>query len=866
MTCSTPRIAFLSILALMTASMTVNAATLENIQVGTTTRTMIAYAPAKITPKRPLLISMHGMSQDAAYQQNQAKWELVADTANFVVVYPNGISNSWDISGTRDIDFVLTIIDTMASRYDIDRNRVYLSGFSMGGMFTYHAMNRIADKIAAFGPVSGYPLSGGNYTSSRPVPIIHVHGDADDVVTYTNLPGYLQGWVTRNNCPATPVVTKPYPSNLPNSSATKTYWGPGDAGVEVVLMTIGGKGHWHSMDPASILTSVEIWNFCKRYALDLSEPVVSFSKPVGASHYVVMGANAQAAVEALTFEVKASDPDGHIDTVAYYNGNTLLYKTTTAPYSFRWENVPAGNHQVRAVAIDNEGKTGSATVNVNVEAPQQTHSFTQAFTTAGTLPAGWMTYDGAETRIGFQSGLSSGCRIFQLTGTPRDFNYGLYVRNTSGEPKAGRATLGSSSGAGYVLLHPGVYTLNVGCANWNMTAGGQVTCQVNALPGDSTLTSLTFLPTSNIGNAMSNPFSGTSPQKLWFQVTQPTIIAITLYTQDTPWADFVLGGLTLTKEVENALTESRARFATTYGKAQTALSTASDPMYAGVLYNALSALVTEYNKWQSDDITAYESAISRLETATNDLLQHKAAIDATETEIIVFADHFSGNAGTLPKGWETNDGTTSRIGPLTGLGQGSRILHFTGSPRDFDDGLYIRNIDGKASEGFAKFGSTATDTVLTLKKGKYRLSYRVCNWNMTGFGAIKGRLINRSTGTVIVEKTVTPTCNIGNNAGNAFSGSSLIEQAFQLDVDTQGSLEFYTADAGWADAIISGISLSRIVYTALPETAASRAQPVKVDHYDLRGMPLKKLPNKGLYLVRTTYADGRMRVEKVLAD
>ena len=104
MTCSTPRIAFLSILALLTASMTVNAATLENIQVGTTTRTMIAYAPAKITPKRPLLISMHGMSQDAAYQQNQAKWELVADTANFVVVYPNGISNSWDISGTRDIE------------------------------------------------------------------------------------------------------------------------------------------------------------------------------------------------------------------------------------------------------------------------------------------------------------------------------------------------------------------------------------------------------------------------------------------------------------------------------------------------------------------------------------------------------------------------------------------------------------------------------------------------------------------------------------------------------------------------------------------------------------------------------------------
>jgi len=855
----------LTLLVLLTDPISTFAASLENIQVGTTTRTMIAYAPAKITPKRPLLISMHGMNQDAAYQQGQAKWELVADTANFVVVYPNGISNSWDISGTRDIDFVLTIIDTMANRYDIDRNRVYLSGFSMGGMFTYHAMNRVADKIAAFGPVSGYPLGGANYTSSRPVPIIHVHGDADDVVTYTNLPNYIQVWVTRNNCPTTPVITKPYPSHLPNSVATKTYWGPGDAGVEVVLMTIGGKGHWHSMDPASILTSVEIWNFCKKFALDLSEPVVSFSKPVGETSYVVMGADPQAAIESLTFEVRATDPDGHIDSVVFFNGNTLLYKTATAPYTFRWENVPAGNHQIRAMAIDNEGKTGSATVTVKVEAPQTAHTFSQAFTAAGTLPAGWMTYDGAETRTGFQSGLSSGCRVFQLTGTPRDFNFGLYVRNTSGEPKAGRAILGGTTSTGYVMVNPGIYTLKVSCANWNMPTGGNVTCQVRSLPADSTMASLTFLPTSNIGNTMSNPFSGSSQQTLWFQVTQPTRLSIHLYTQDTPWADFVLGSLILTKETENALTESRAQFATTYGQAQSALSAASDPMYAGAQYSALSALITEYKQWQSDNMSAYETAISRLKTATNDLMEHKAAIDATETEITVFASLFTGNAGTLPKGWETYDGSTSRIGPLTGLGQGCRILHFTGSPRDFDDGLYVRNINGNTNEGFAKFGSTATDTVLTLKKGKYRLSYRVCNWNMSGFGAIRGRLINRTTGSVIVEKTVTPTCNIGNSPGNAFTGSSLIDLSFQLDADTPGSLEFFTADAGWADAIIADISLRQVVYTTLPKNLDVSSKPVNITYYDLRGMKLKG-PVRGLYLVRTIYDNGKVTLEKIVAN
>jgi poly(3-hydroxybutyrate) depolymerase len=32
---------------------------------------------------------------------------------------------------------MLAIIDAMSSQYDIDRNRVYASGFSMGGMFSY---------------------------------------------------------------------------------------------------------------------------------------------------------------------------------------------------------------------------------------------------------------------------------------------------------------------------------------------------------------------------------------------------------------------------------------------------------------------------------------------------------------------------------------------------------------------------------------------------------------------------------------------------------------------------------------------------------------------------------------------------------
>ena len=139
----------------------------ESIKVGDTTRNMITYAPEGLPYNRPLVISLHGLNQDADYQKGQANWEAVADTAKFVVVYPNGVNKAWDISGDTDIKFLETIIDTMYNRYHIDRNRVYLSGFSMGGMMTYHAMARMSDKIAAFGPVSGIPVDYRNPSGGR---------------------------------------------------------------------------------------------------------------------------------------------------------------------------------------------------------------------------------------------------------------------------------------------------------------------------------------------------------------------------------------------------------------------------------------------------------------------------------------------------------------------------------------------------------------------------------------------------------------------------------------------------------------------------------------------------------------------------
>jgi hypothetical protein len=64
-----------------------------------------------------------------------------------------------------------------------------------------------------------------------------------------------------------------------------------------------------------------------------------------------------AAGDNITIETNASDPDGTVAKVEFYANGVKLGEVTTGPFNFTWNNVPAGNHVLTAVATDNEGLT-----------------------------------------------------------------------------------------------------------------------------------------------------------------------------------------------------------------------------------------------------------------------------------------------------------------------------------------------------------------------------------------------------------------------------------------------------------------------------------------------------------------------------
>lgn len=261
------------------------AASRSDLKVGD--RTAIVYNPTGYK-NPPLVISMHGMGIPASYNQGMMMFEKYADTAKdkFITVYPQGVNNQWDLGSMKDVNFITAIIDSMYKRYGIDKNRVYVSGFSMGGMMSCYLTCKIPDKIAAAVPGDGFPLGGmSGCSETRHVPVLHIHGNADDFVKYTDFVGsFLPAQLTRYGCPAKTTI-KPYPASKPTSGSYRDNYAScvkNGLKSEIDFITVDGMIHdWatpgkananddtrYKGKPFDIDGTQEAWNFMKQWSLN----------------------------------------------------------------------------------------------------------------------------------------------------------------------------------------------------------------------------------------------------------------------------------------------------------------------------------------------------------------------------------------------------------------------------------------------------------------------------------------------------------------------------------------------------------------------------------------------------------------------
>lgn len=238
------------------------------IKVNGENREMQVYTPNTVSSNLPLMIVTHGMNQDAGYQASCDHMYELIDKEKFIIAYLQGIDRTWDTGGTKDRDFVFQTIDELYAKYNINKNRVYWSGFSMGSALIYHCMADAVDKIAAFAPTSGIAFGGKEWQRcSKPINVIHCHAYGDDVFKYNDwdIHGYVQSLAKDLDKCKDYKKTANYRTPGGNTG-DKEVWSNGENGTTVELFSY--KADWHNPSTGN---SQEIWNFCKQFSLQTLE-------------------------------------------------------------------------------------------------------------------------------------------------------------------------------------------------------------------------------------------------------------------------------------------------------------------------------------------------------------------------------------------------------------------------------------------------------------------------------------------------------------------------------------------------------------------------------------------------------------------
>jgi polyhydroxybutyrate depolymerase len=238
----------------------------RTISVGGVDRSYRVYKPAGTSGSEPLIVMLHGGFGTAEQAERAYGWNQLADSAKFVVAYPDGIGRAWNVRGCcgqaasnsiDDVGFITEMVDEIGKNVDIDPSRVYATGISNGGMMSYTlACN--SDVFAAIGPDSATQLD--PCDSPHPTSVMHVHGTADRLIPYSGGPG---AGVAHVGGPSVPDLNEFWRSVDQCGAPTKTTAGPVTTSAatcaynrSVVLMTVEGGGHeW----PA--FATEKLWQF-----------------------------------------------------------------------------------------------------------------------------------------------------------------------------------------------------------------------------------------------------------------------------------------------------------------------------------------------------------------------------------------------------------------------------------------------------------------------------------------------------------------------------------------------------------------------------------------------------------------------------
>lgn len=219
-------------------------------QVDGAQREAIVRTPAKKSGKPPLVFVFHG--HGGTMQHSERRMNMHDLWPEAVVVYPQGLPTKGQLTdpegkkpgwqsmkgneSDRDLKFFDAMLETMMKDYNADPNRVYVTGHSNGGSFSYLLWQQRHDKLAAAAP-SG--AAGRNAQGLKPLPAIHFAGEKDPLVKFEWQERTMDLARTANNC-----------DKEPKDWADKCKLYPSKSGTPYVVYTHPGGHEYPREAPA----------------------------------------------------------------------------------------------------------------------------------------------------------------------------------------------------------------------------------------------------------------------------------------------------------------------------------------------------------------------------------------------------------------------------------------------------------------------------------------------------------------------------------------------------------------------------------------------------------------------------------------
>ncbi|MEL7250953.1 MAG: T9SS type A sorting domain-containing protein [Bacteroidota bacterium] len=272
-------------------------------------RSYILYIPSnyQATENWPLVMLLHGGGQgNGESLLEQLQFHEVADTANFLCLYPNGFDNQWadgrgvttpDVAGVDDVQFLNDLLDSIALDYPFDAANVFVTGGSNGGMMTQRLACETPNTFRAYATMIA-SMPDPVHASCAPgttVNMLLMNGTEDILVPYDggSLHPLTDGgsvlgtdatiafWKDNNSCTTNSQVLDFENTDLTDGSTVHlTQYRNCTDSSKVVLYRVEGAGHTipgmvANMNPRpivgytnyDIVAALEIWRFFKSHLI-----------------------------------------------------------------------------------------------------------------------------------------------------------------------------------------------------------------------------------------------------------------------------------------------------------------------------------------------------------------------------------------------------------------------------------------------------------------------------------------------------------------------------------------------------------------------------------------------------------------------